>query len=102
MADPDLPDSTPELIDNVGARRFELHVDGELAGIVTYQTGPGRIVFVHTEVMPAFEGHGVGGRLAKAVLDVARERGLRVVARCPFIAEYIRRHPDYEDLLASA
>ena len=90
---------TPEVTDNADAHRYELHIGGELAGIALYRSGPGRIVFTHTEVMPAFEGHGVGGRLAKAALDDARRQGLQVVPQCPFIAEYIRRHPDYEDLL---
>ena len=90
-----------EITNNVAAQRYELRIDGELAGIVAYRPGPGRIVFTHTEVLPEFEGHGVGGRLARYALDDARARGLQVVARCPFIAEYIRRHPDYQELLAS-
>jgi hypothetical protein len=54
----------------------------------------------HTEVQSRFEGQGLGARLARFVLDDARERGLRVVPRCPFIAAYIKRHPEYADLVA--
>ena len=90
-----------EITNNVAAQRYELRIDGELAGMVAYRPGPGRIVLTHTEVEPRFEGHGVGGQLASFVLDDARRQGLQVVARCPFIAEYIRRHPDYQELLAS-
>ncbi len=85
---------------NAGQRRYEATVDGRLAGFVTYEEEPGRIVFVHTEVDSAFEGHGVGSQLAAGALDDARARGLTVVPRCPFIAEYIRQHPDYQTLLA--
>lgn len=89
-----------EIVDNPSEERYEARVDGELAGAAFYDLKPGRIVFVHTEVQPAFEGHGVGSRLAKGALDGARSKGLRVVARCPFIARYIREHPEYQDLRA--
>jgi predicted GNAT family acetyltransferase len=92
---------TVEISDNPAESRYELRVDGELAGMIEYRLTPGRIVLVHTEVVPEFEGHGVGGRLAKYALDDARARGLQVVARCPFVAEYIRRHPAYQELLTS-
>ena len=98
MAD---PSDSIEISDNAADSRYELRIGGELAGLVEYRLTPGRIVLVHTEVVPEFEGHGVGGRLAKYALDDARARGLQVVARCPYIAEYIRRHPDYKELLAS-
>jgi predicted GNAT family acetyltransferase len=57
------------------------------------------VVFTHTEVDPAYEGKGVGSALARAALDDVRARGLGVVAICPFISAYIRRHPEYADLL---
>jgi predicted GNAT family acetyltransferase len=57
-------------------------------------------VFTHTETLDAFKGIGVATRLARAVLDAARARGLRVVARCPFVANYIDEHPEYQDLVA--
>ena len=87
---------------NLDEQRYEALVDGRLAGWVTYVEQPGRIAFVHTEIQPEFEGHGVGGRLAAAALDDAKARGLAVMAQCPFVAEYIRRHPQYQDLLADA
>jgi uncharacterized protein len=82
--------------------RFEARADGRLAGFVTYVIRDGLIVFPHTEVDPAFEGKGVGGTLARAVLDEAGARGLRVRALCPFIADWIDRHPEYQQLTVSA
>ena len=87
------------IVDVPDEERYEALVDGTLAGSAFYQLRSGRIVFLHTEVDPSFEGHGVGSRLAKDALDDARSKGLRVVPRCPFIARYIREHPEYQDLL---
>ena len=58
-------------------------------------------MFTHTEIDPAFEGHGVGSALAKAALDDVRAKGLKAVPLCPFIRTWIDRHPDYEDLVAT-
>lgn len=88
-----------EIVDVPQRYRFEAHIDGEVAGIAQYLRRPGRLVFTHTEVLPAFEGRGVGSVLAKGALDAARAAGARVEPRCPFIAAYIRRHKEYADLV---
>ncbi|GAA0961269.1 GNAT family N-acetyltransferase [Actinocorallia libanotica] len=79
-------------------KRFEAHIDGALAGFLEYIRNPGFVVYPHTEVDNAFEGRGVGGALARAALDDARARGIRVLATCPFVASWMRRHPEYTDL----
>ncbi|MFN8573306.1 MAG: GNAT family N-acetyltransferase [Gemmatimonadaceae bacterium] len=84
--------------DNPDASQFEVTVDGHLA-VSQYRLGDGRIVFTHTEVPAELSGRGVGSALARAALDQARERGLRVEPRCPFVARYIERHPEYADLV---
>lgn len=81
------------------ASRYEAHAADRLAGFARYRLSPGRITFIHTEVDPAFEGGGVGSRLARHALDDARARGLAVRPLCPFIAAYIRHHPEYADLV---
>jgi uncharacterized protein len=85
--------------DNRDRSRYEIRLDGALAGFAEYERDTGRIVFTHTEIDPAFEGQGVGSTLARAVLDEARAAGLAVVPRCPFIRAYIDRHAEYQDLV---
>ncbi len=82
------------------AGRYELLVSGQLAGLATYTLSGDTMTIPHAEVQPAFEGRGLGARLARFALDDVRRRGLRVVPRCPFIAAYIKRHPEYADLVA--
>jgi predicted GNAT family acetyltransferase len=85
---------------NEAAKRYEARVDGDLAGAAYYDLADDLIVFIHTEVDDAFEGHGVGSTLARAALDDVRAQGRRkVIATCPFIKAWIERHPDYQDLL---
>ena len=83
--------------DNQAELRYELYDDGELVGEIRYRRLPGALALVHTEVEPKREG--LGTELVKGALDDLRERGLRVVPVCPFVAAYIRRHPEYADLL---
>ena len=89
---------TIEVHDNPAEGRFETSVDGTTA-FAEYRLDGDRIAFTHTIVPPALEGRGVGSALVRAALDAARERGLKVVPRCSFVAAYMRRHPETLDLL---
>ena len=82
---------------NDAAHRFEAKTEGKTA-FLSYRMHPGEIVMLHTEVPAELEGRGLGGKLARAALEYAREQKLKVVAQCPFVAEYIKRHPEYADL----
>lgn len=91
-----------EVRDNPDESRFEVYVDGRLAGFSVYQLADDVILFVHTEVDDAYEGEGVGSALVQGALDQVRERGgLRVTATCPFVRAWMRKHPDYLDLTRS-
>jgi predicted GNAT family acetyltransferase len=87
------------VVDNPAQLRYEVHVGDALAGFAAYRLEPGTIVLVHTDVDPAFEGRGLGGRLVRGALDDIRARGLLVVPLCPFAASYVRRHPEYAGLV---
>jgi uncharacterized protein len=85
---PDVPVS-----DNRAANRFELAVDGQVA-FLDYERTPDSLVFVHTEVPLALRGRHLGDVLVKAGLDAARREGLRIVAECPFVRSYLKKHPE--------
>jgi hypothetical protein len=89
----------PTVTNNPAANQFELSTGRKLA-FLQYKLRPGRIVFLHTEVPKELEGHGIGGKLARAGLEFARKQGLVVVPLCPFVADYIKRHPEFVDLVA--
>jgi len=84
---------------NLEKRRYEAHIDGELAGFVDYRPSVGLVTFFHTEVDDRFEGQGVGSALVRFALDDARDGSDRVLVTCPFITTWIGKHPEYADVL---
>lgn len=80
------------------AGRFSTEVDGHEAELV-YRLRDGSLVIEHTGVPEPIGGRGIAAALVKAALDHARAAGLKVVPACSYAAIYIRRHPEYEDLL---
>jgi hypothetical protein len=86
--------------DHEAAHRFEIWVGDDLAGFTKYRTAEGTLhAFDHTEVEPRYEGHGLAGRLVTEALDAARDRGWTVLPYCPFVREYLGKHPQYADLV---
>ena len=88
-----------EVRDNPDEHRYEVEVDGALAGFTTYRKHPGLIEFVHTEVEDAFEGHGVGSTLIREALEDARRQGLEVLPLCPFVNSFISEHREFVELV---
>lgn len=85
---------------NDGNQRYEAWSGEECAGFVEYLLKPGIIVFTYTEVDPRFQGMGVASSLCRQALDDVRAEGMRrVQPRCPFVSSWIRRNPEYADLL---
>ena len=91
---------TQQVVDNPTVHRYELIVDG-MTAFVTYERVPGRITFTNTEVPPAISGRGVASTLTRTVLEIARSNGEKVVSKCSFISAFIRRHAEFQDLLAN-
>jgi predicted GNAT family acetyltransferase len=87
------------VIDNPEESRYEISVDGTRAGFAVYRLAPDVVTFIHTEINPEIERRGLGTQLVREALDDARARGLAVRPVCPFVADFIERHPDYADLV---
>lgn len=85
---------------NEANHRFETQINGEIA-LVEYVRFDNGIIFSHTEVPPSLEGRGIGSKLAQAGLDYARVENLTVVPLCSFVASFIRKHQEYQSLVAS-
>lgn len=92
----------PELVieDNPAARRYEARLDGALAGWVDYGRVRARLVAIHTEVLPQFEGRGIASALVRRVIADARASGTSITPRCPFFVRHFERHPEDADVVA--
>ena len=86
-----------EVIHNEAEERFETWIDGQLSKLDYMQDG-NTIVMTHVGVYPEHRGQGVAGKLTQVALDYAKEKSFRVIPMCPYIATYIRRNRQYEDL----
>jgi len=89
----------PEIRNDAAAQRYVATLDGQQAGFAAYLRARDRVALMHTEVDAEFEGHGIGGALARFALDDARAEGRQVIPVCPFMRGWIERHPDYVELV---
>jgi len=87
------------VVDVPDRSRFEIRVDGEVAGFSEYRRRPGLIAFIHTLIDPRFEGQGLASQLMRTALSQARSDGLPVLPFCPFVRSYIAGHTEYLDLV---
>jgi hypothetical protein len=88
-----------DIRDNKAEHRFELDADGAIA-FVTYRTLPGgNLYLLHTETPAALRGRGIATRLARGVLETIRARGQKIGVGCDFLVAFMRRHPEFNDLL---
>jgi len=88
------------VVSNDRLSRFELPVDGGL-GFLQYQIKADTMLLLYVEVPPEARGHAVAGQLSRAALQFAKERGLKVIPVCSYVAAYIRRHPEYSGMVQS-
>jgi len=95
------PPSTPQPVvtDRPENGRFEIAVDGQVAGFAAYHSVGDNLDFTHTEIDDRFEGRGLGSILIRAALEATRERGMGVLPHCPFVRSFIERHPEYIELV---
>jgi len=89
--------ATGSVRDNKSQRRFELDVEGAVA-FANYRLAPGNVIITHTETPRALRGRGIASELVKGALELIRADGLKVVAGCGFVVDYLQKHPEYGDL----
>lgn len=91
--------NTLDVIHDENAQRFYIRLDERHSAEINYRRSGDTLNMYHTGVPPAYEGRGIASRLAQVALDYARENGLKVIPSCSFISVYIRRHPEYAELV---
>ena len=79
--------------------RYVITLGGEQVGLMEYQLDGDTLALLHAETDPAHSGQGLAGELTRSVLDTARERGHAVLPLCPYVSAWIRKHPEYADLV---
>jgi predicted GNAT family acetyltransferase len=84
--------------DNTALSRFELDVEGAVA-FANYRRTPGTVIITHTETPRALRGRGIASELVQGALELIRTDGLKVIAGCGFVVDYLRKHPEFADLL---
>jgi predicted GNAT family acetyltransferase len=87
------------VIDNKTRSRFELDIDGGIA-FANYRLMPQAVIITHTETPSSLRGRGVASELVRGALDLIRADGRKVIAGCGFVVDYLRKHPEYADLVA--
>jgi len=85
--------------DSKAQSRFELDVEDAVA-FANYRLAPGSVIITHTETPRALRGRGIASELVKGALEIIRADGMKVVAGCGFVADYLRKHPEFADLVA--
>jgi predicted GNAT family acetyltransferase len=85
------------IINNPAKTRYELEIDNALA-LLVYSMDGKEMSILHTEVPPQLGGRGIGSKLAHHVLVEARTQGLKIVPRCSFVVDYMKKHPEFDDL----
>jgi predicted GNAT family acetyltransferase len=88
----------PDVVDNTVEHRFEISIDGETA-FAEYRLVDHGVILPHTVVPEAFEGKGVASKLARYAMQYARDRELKIIPLCPFMAAYMAKHPETHDLV---
>jgi uncharacterized protein len=82
-----------------GPERFEIAVDGQVAGFTQFVDADGQRIFFHTEIGEQFGGRGLAGVVVREALDATRADGLRVVPVCPYVTKYVESHDDWSDIV---
>jgi uncharacterized protein len=85
--------------DNTGQSRFELEVEGGVA-FANYRLTPSAVIITHTETPRALRGRGIASELVAGALELIRADGHKVIAGCGFVVDYLRKHPEFTDVMS--
>ncbi len=88
-----------EVKDNPEQSQYEIYVDGQRVGLLTYRIKGDTVTTPHTEIDPEYEGQGLGQQLVKEALDHIRDTGMLVRPSCPFVRAYIEKSPEYQAMV---
>lgn len=90
-----------ELIDNKNKKQYEFHIDESIARVEYIKLEDQKKIYLtHTEVPKSLEGKGISSQLVKAVFKALENEGLALIPLCPFVAMYIKKHPEWKYLVA--
>lgn len=81
------------------ARRFAARLDGLIAYLSYEERGEDVLDYAHVYVPPDHRGHGVAAEITRTALEHARENGYLVIPSCSYVAAFVRRHREYDDIL---
>ena len=84
--------------DNKELSRFEIDVEGEMA-FANYRRTSSAVIITHTETPRALRGRGIASKLVTGALALIRADGLKVIGACAFVVDYLRKHPEYADMV---
>lgn len=93
--------SEPTVTLNKDRQRFELIIDGKRSLVAYVQADDHTLALTHTEVHPDLEGKGIGSRLVQQTLAYAEQHDFKIVPLCPFVAAYIKRHPEWQRIVST-
>lgn len=88
-----------DVVNNTGLSRYELPVEGDVA-VLVYRRQGDVLQLIHTEVPRQFEGRGLASKLVRGALDDIRAHGQKIVPRCSYVSVWLKRHPEYQNLVA--
>jgi len=95
------PSAAPLVVRRDAVSRFEVELEG-LVSVIDYRVEGQRLLLPSVRVPPALEGRGIAAALTRAALDWAREQSMTVVPICPYVVAWLKRHPEYNDVLTAA
>jgi uncharacterized protein len=84
--------------DNKALSRFELDIGGAVA-FANYRLTPSAVIITHTETPYALRGRGIASQLVEGALRMIRADGLKAIAGCGFVVDYLQKHPEFADLV---